>query len=69
MTSNGVKTSLKEFVPFKKTLKQAVNACVNAWSAASHFSFPTKYPWQWKVEMLRNHYEKDTTDLFRKIIH
>ncbi len=60
--------SIKELVPFKKTLKRAVNASVNVWADARRFSFPSKYPWQWKVEMLRDHYEKDTTDLFKNII-
>ncbi len=68
MTSNGVKIPFKEFVPFKETLKRLLNACVNAWAKARYFSFPSKYPWQWKVEMLRGNYEKDTTDLFKRII-
>jgi len=45
-----------------------VNSYVDAWAAARHFSFPSKYPWQWKAEMLRDNYEKDTTDLFKKTI-
>ncbi len=53
---------------FKETIKLAVNHFVNTWAKARNFSFPAKYPWQWKVEMLRDHYEKDTTDLFKKII-
>lgn len=59
---------VKIFLPFKKTLKRAANFCVNAWADARGFSFPAKYPWQWKVEMLREQYEKDTTDLFKKTI-
>ncbi|MEK9154019.1 MAG: FkbM family methyltransferase [Patescibacteria group bacterium] len=60
--------SFKKLAPFKTIIKLAVNSCVNTWAKARSFSFPAKYPWQWKVEMLRNHYEKDTTDLFKKII-
>lgn len=59
--------STKERIPFKNTLKRAVNLCVNTWARARNYSFPEKYPWQWKVEMLSKHYEKDTTDLFRNI--
>lgn len=68
MIKTTTKSSWKEFVPFKNTLKSAVNLCVNTWARARGFSFPTKYPWQWKVEMLRDRYEKDTTDYFKKTI-
>lgn len=54
--------------PFKQTLKRAVNSSVNVWANVRKFSFPAKYPWQWKVEMLREQYEKDTTDFFKKTI-
>lgn len=52
-----------------KTLgKHVLVSAVNTWARIAKFSFPSKYTWQWKVEMLREHYEKDTTDLFKKII-
>ncbi|OGG73873.1 hypothetical protein A3A40_02580 [Candidatus Kaiserbacteria bacterium RIFCSPLOWO2_01_FULL_54_20] len=52
----------------KAVVKAAVVFVVNTWAQFAEFSFPSKYPWQWKVEMLRDRYEKDTTDLFKKII-
>ncbi len=61
-------TPLKHVVPFKKTLKRTLDFAVDRWARARGFSFPSKYPWQWKVEMLRSRYEKDTTDLFKNIV-
>lgn len=41
---------------------------VNCWSSARGFYFPPKFTWEWKLEMLSWRYEKDTVDLFKKII-
>lgn len=49
-------------------LKAVLNASVSVWARAKRFSFPEKYSWEWKAEMLSSNYERDTTDLFKKII-
>lgn len=52
----------------KAPLKWILGGVIDTWARLMRFSFPKKYPWSWKLEMLRNHYEKDTTDLFGRII-
>ena len=48
--------------------KQILNHIATTWAQLVKFSFPSKYTWRWKIEMLAGQYEKDTTDLFKKII-
>jgi len=38
------------------------------WAWGEHFSFPQKYTWKWKFEMLAGLYEKETTRLFKAIV-
>jgi len=56
-------------IPFiKAPLKIILNLLVNILAKLKRFKFPLKYQWDWKLEMLLNLYEKDTTALFKKII-
>lgn len=45
-----------------------LEAFVSLWARAAQFSFPKKYSWRWKLEMLTGRYEPETTRLFRHIV-
>lgn len=45
-----------------------LNLFVNGWSRARGFYFPPKFTWEWRWEMLSQRYERDTVNLFKKII-
>ena len=48
--------------------KTLMTNAVNGWAYAAAFSFPSKYTWRWKIEMLAGRYEPETTRLFRRIV-
>ena len=52
----------------KEPFKIILILLVNILAKLKKFKFPPKYQWDWKLEMLLNLYEKDTTALFKKII-
>ena len=52
----------------KAPLKIIFNSLVDILAKLKKFKFPSKYQWDWKLEMLFNLYENDTTALFKKII-
>src|SRR3990167_9467361 len=52
----------------KEPLKIMLNLLVNMGAKLKRFKFPSKYQWDWKLEMLLSLYEKDTNALFKKII-
>ena len=41
---------------------------VGIWARGARFSFPEKYTWRWKFDMLAERYEKETTRLFKDIV-
>lgn len=45
-----------------------LDAIVAVWAKGAHFSFPEKYSWRWKLEMLTGRYEPETTRLFKRIV-
>lgn len=49
-------------------LKGTLEYCISVWAYMKNFSFPEKYIWEWKIDVLAGTYEKDTTELFKKII-
>ncbi len=49
-------------------LKRLVDRGVDLVARLQGFSFPPKYTWDWKWEMLRGRYEPETTQFFRSII-
>ncbi len=49
-------------------LKATLECFISTWARIKRFSFPEKFIWEWKVEMLNGSYEKDTTDLFKRIV-
>ena len=51
-----------------KLIHQTLNWLVNRWAIKQNFSFPPKFTWSWKLQMLTDSYEPETTALFKKII-
>ena len=49
-------------------IKRLIEFVVNLYAKLSNFSFPDKFTWKWKLEMLFHNYEKETTKIFKKII-
>jgi len=67
----GAKKIYKKFLQnkfFDKLTHGLLNLFVNTWSNLKGFYFPEKFSWDWKLEMLSQKYEEDTTNLFKKII-
>lgn len=52
----------------KKFLRRILNGLMDYIGWVQKFSFPKKYIWQWKRDFLFWRYEKETTDLFKKIV-
>jgi FkbM family methyltransferase len=52
-----------------KPLRTALETSVSAYAALRHFSFPAKFNWEWKLEMLLEEYEKETTLFFKSQVH
>jgi FkbM family methyltransferase len=44
------------------------NTSADLLSRLKGFSFPAKFTWEWKLEMLLQKYEKETTDFFKRNI-
>lgn len=51
-----------------RTVHGALNTLVAALSRVRNFSFPKKFNWDWKWEMLTGLYEKETVALCRRVI-
>jgi len=49
-------------------IHKILNVFVDAWAKMINFQFPKKYNWDWKLEMLSGKYERDTVNIFKKII-
>ena len=49
-------------------LRGVLNFLVNTLAVANGWSFPKKFNWDWKMEMLLYRYEAETVALFKKII-
>lgn len=67
----GFRMLIKKYLDFpflKKLIKIILNLSANILAKLKGFKFPSKYQWDWKLEMLLNLYEKDTTVLFKKRI-
>ncbi len=52
----------------RSAAKMLVEYVVNIFSRVRGFSFPAKFGWRWKLEMLLERYERETTRLFKNII-
>src|SRR3989344_1605836 len=52
----------------RQLLKFCLSEAVSAWATLSNFSFPSKYTWRWKLDMLTGRYELETTRLFKHIV-
>lgn len=48
--------------------RRILEFAVNQYAKFNRFYFPQKFTWRWKLEMLTEKYEKETTMLFKKII-
>ncbi|MFA5317851.1 MAG: FkbM family methyltransferase [Patescibacteria group bacterium] len=59
---------LKAFKKIKLPIRKIMNCLVNFWARSKNFYFPKKFTWRWKLEMLTDRYEPETTALFKKII-
>jgi FkbM family methyltransferase len=51
-----------------KTVHRSLNALVGGIARARGFSFPKKFNWDWKWEMLAGLYEKETVALCRRVM-
>lgn len=54
--------------PVRYILKHAVSLLVDLYASIRGVSFPPKYSWKWKLEMLTGRYEPQTTRLFRQLL-
>lgn len=56
-------------IPFmRRLLRSIVVFLVDVFARMSGWHFPEKFPWDWRLEMMLGRYEKETTDLFKKIV-
>ena len=53
---------------FKKIVHKILDFILNIYCRAVGYRFPTKYNWAWKLEMFLQHYERETTNLFKEKI-
>lgn len=51
-----------------RAVHNMLNAGTSAYAAMTGFAFPKKFNWDWKWEMLSGAYERETADLFARII-
>ncbi|MCR4334645.1 MAG: FkbM family methyltransferase [Patescibacteria group bacterium] len=49
-------------------IKRLLEFIVNFYAKLTKFSFPSKFTWRWKSEMLFGWYEKETVKVFKNII-
>lgn len=49
-------------------IRYALNYTINLISKAKGWTFPQKFNWDWKLEMLTHRYEQETVALFKKIM-
>jgi len=52
----------------RQHLKRILEMVVDAYAHVMHVSFPKKYTWRWKLEMLTGRYEPETFVLFERLI-
>ncbi|MBI2610899.1 FkbM family methyltransferase [Candidatus Kaiserbacteria bacterium] len=52
----------------RRLLKNTLTALVDTYARWQRFSFPEKYSWRWKLDMLIHRYEPETTRLFKQIV-
>lgn len=52
----------------RRLTKLLLTYTVDIWARVVRFSFPEKYTWRWKLEMLSGRYEPGTTRLFKEAI-
>lgn len=52
----------------RQWLKGIVVFFVDAYANAQQFYFPENYPWYWKLELLSERYEPETTEFFKHTI-
>ncbi|GEM_PF-713471 len=59
-------------IPYSSYLDKGMHSILNRYASlyarVTHFSFPDKYGWEWKLEMLTHTYEKDTVTLLTTLI-
>lgn len=51
-----------------KIMHRVIDTSVDTLASFQGFSFPQKFNWEWKMEMLSNEYERDTVKLFKEVI-
>lgn len=52
----------------RQIVKWVVERIVSVYARYKRMSFPDKFTWRWKLAFLTEQYEKETADLFKKII-
>ena len=52
----------------RKLSKLLLTYVVDLWARIARFSFPEKYTWRWKLDMLASRYEPETTRLCKEAI-
>src|SRR3989344_2390574 len=56
-------------IPFvRRFMRSMIVFLGDIFARMSERYFPENFPWDWKLEMLLGRYEKETTDLFKKIV-
>lgn len=66
-----IKKIYKKFVSSEKInifLKKYLNKIISFWALKKGFHFPSKFTWDWKIDMLLENYEKNTVKFFKKSI-
>lgn len=60
----------KVFLPagLKSGAKLILNGIVDICAKILDWHFPEKFAWDWKLEMILGRYEKETTELFKRIV-
>ena len=53
---------------FNQLIKVPLTALVNGYARFRKFQFPTKFTWDWKLEMLTGQYEKATVREFKRLL-
>jgi len=63
-----MKQKINLLATLNKLIREIINWLVNVWATSKNFYFPKKFTWRWKLEMLTDKYEPETTALFKRII-
>ena len=67
----GIRNFYKKYfggLGLNRSVHALIGFLVDLYASALGFSFPAKFNWEWKLEMLTNKYEAETLSLFKKII-